>query len=159
MPELSISISFVLQVGREGSRPEAPPVAVLGWEARAASLAAGGPGSLLALAPETNAQSEHQRQLPGGLQAWQGPNSPSLPRSPPSKACGRAETLGRREDWLPWKCQHSVCEGHGTCQPPASSGLKAMLEAAVTSTLQILSSQFLLRMRLHISGFQLAERC
>lgn len=104
MPELSISISFVLQVGREGSRPEAPPAAVLGWEARAASLAAGGPGSLLALAPETNAQSEYQRQLPGGLQAWQGPTSPSLPRSPPSKACGRAETLGRREDWLPWKC-------------------------------------------------------
>lgn len=87
------------------------------------------------------------------------PTLPPYPGHLPARPAGGLRLFGAGKTGCPGNAQHSVCEGHGTCQPPASSGLKAMLEAAVTSTLQILSSQFLLRMRLHISGFQLAERC
>ena len=129
-------------------------MAVLGSKARAASLAADGPRSLLAPEPEINAQSEYKRQVPGGLQAWQGPElTLPTPGCLPPRACWRAETLGPREHRPALEVPSTLYgQGHGTCQPPASSGLKARLEAAVTSTLQILSSLVLLRIRPHISA-------
>lgn len=45
---------------------------------------------MLAPEPEINAQSEYKRQLPGGLQAWQGPKL-SLPVSWPPPTQGPRE--------------------------------------------------------------------
>lgn len=77
--------------------PKAPLVAVLGLEARTASLAAGGPRSLRAPEPEINAQSECRRQLPGGLRPGRAPNSPyPSPGHLPPRARRRAATLELR---------------------------------------------------------------
>ena len=135
-------------MGREASRPDAHPVAVLGSEARAASPAAGGPGSVLAPAYSQSTRDNSQ----GACRLGKVPNSPSLPWSPPSKACYRAETPGPREDRPALEMPITLYEQVMAPASPASSGLKAKLEAAVPSTLQILSSLFLLRMRSHMSA-------
>lgn len=102
---------------------EAPQWAVLGCARVSIPGAAGGLGELLALAPETmHSQSTRDNsQGPAGLA-----RSQLLPtQSPPSKACGRAETLGRGEDWLPWKCPALCMRRSWHLPAPASSGLKA----------------------------------
>lgn len=143
-PVLALSISIlpagtiVMPLCRWGGkdRPKDHPGAELGLEGRAASLGVGSPRSVLAREPETNAQSEYKRQLSGGLQAWQGPTL-SLPitGSPPTQGWLEMR-LGPREHRRGLAVPSNPCgQGHASCQLPASSWLKARLEAAVTSTL------------------------
>lgn len=121
-----------LQVGRERPAPRLTQGLSWDWKAgRAASLEVGSPRSVLAREPETNAQSEYKRQLSGGLQAWQGPTL-SLPIS--SGLAGDETRAQGTQAGL--AVPSNPCgQGHASCQLPASSWLKARLEAAVTSTL------------------------
>lgn len=84
----------ILQVGRK-TLAQGHSVAELGLKARAASLAAGGPRSLLAREPEISAQSEYRRKLSGALQPWQSPKLSLLITWPPP-------TQGPGNTGLPW---------------------------------------------------------
>lgn len=134
----------ILQVGRERHGPRltqrlcwAQKPGLHPWQQR--------PRSLLAPEPEINAQSEYKRQLPGGLQAWRGPKL-TLPVTEPPPTQGRLEGVrlsGPGSRGVPRRSRHSLWARSCHLPAPASSGLKARLEAAVTPTLPKFSAPYL----------------
>lgn len=77
---------------------------------------------------------------PAGL-AWPQP----LPPHPRPGLAGGTRVWSSGSEGRPGSClRHSLWAGHAPCQPPASSGLKARLKAAVTSTLHKFSASYFL---------------